>query len=259
MREDVFSVEDQSTIVTGASRGIGRAIAERFAAGGANVVVSSRDIDHVGPVAEHINEEDGYSGDALARECDVRDRDSVREMVDATAEEFGSVDVLINNAGASFMAPFEEISANGWDTIVDINLNGTYHCSQEAGEHMRENGGGVIINVSSVAGQDGSPLMSHYGAAKAGIINLTTSLAAEWAEHDVRVNCIAPGFVATPGVAEQMGVEADEVNVDEVDRQVGKSDEIAAIAQFLASPASSYMVGETVTAKGVPGGLESPV
>ncbi len=258
MIDDAFSVDGRTTIVTGASRGIGRAIAERFAADGADVTICSREQDNVDPVARHINDGDAYAGRAVALECDVRDRASVEAMVKTTVDEFGGVDVLVNNAGASFMAPFEDISPNGWETIVDINLTGTYHCSQVAGEHMREHGGGTIINMSSVAGQRGSPLMSHYGAAKAGIINLTRSLAEEWAEHDVRVNCIAPGFVATPGVAEQMGVEAEDVDRSEVDRQVGVSDEIATITQFLASPASSYMVGETVTAQGVPGGLESP-
>jgi NAD(P)-dependent dehydrogenase (short-subunit alcohol dehydrogenase family) len=123
---------------------------------------------------------------------------------------------------------------------------------------MKESGGGSVINLSSVAGQQGSPFMSHYGAAKAGVVNLTTTLAYEWASDDVRVNCIAPGFVATPGVETQMGVSADNIERDEVERRIGLSEEIADIAQFLASPAASYVVGETITAQGVPQVMESP-
>ncbi|WP_224449723.1 SDR family NAD(P)-dependent oxidoreductase [Haloprofundus salilacus] len=255
MSTDRFSVTGQTAIVTGASSGIGKAIAETFAADGASVVVCSREQENVDPVAEGIREE---GGNALAVECDVTDREAVEALVEATVEEFGGVDALVNNAGASFMASFEDISENGWNTIVDINLTGTFHCTQVAGEHMRDNGGGSVVNLSSVAGQQGSPYMSHYGAAKAGIINLTTSLAYEWADHDVRVNCIAPGFVATPGVESQMGVSGDDIDRDEVKRRIGVSEEIADIAQFLSSPASSYVVGETITARGVPQVMESP-
>jgi 3-oxoacyl-[acyl-carrier protein] reductase len=255
MTTEQFSVEGTTALVTGASSGIGRTIAERFAGDGANVVVCSREQENVEPVAEGIEQS---GGTALAVECDVRERDSVEALVEATVEEFGSIDCLVNNAGASFMANFEGISENGWKTIVDINLHGTYHCTQAAGEVMREAGGGTVINFASVAGQEGAPYMSHYAAAKAGVINLTSTLAFEWAGEGIRVNCIAPGFVATPGVESQMGVTADDIDRDEVDRKIGTSAEIADIAQFLASPASSYITGETVTARGVPDIMESP-
>lgn len=155
------------------------------------------------------------------------------------------------------MANFDDISPNGWSTIVDINLTGTYHCTQAAGEYLKD-GGGTVINLASVAGQMGSPYMSHYGAAKAAVINLTSTLSFEWASEDVRVNCIAPGFVATPGVESQMGVSGDNIDRDEVERRIGAVEEIADVAQFLASDASSYLVGETITAQGVPRILESP-
>ena len=255
MTVDRFSVSGQTAIVTGASSGIGRAIAEQFAADGADVVVCSREQENVDPVADAIDDADG--GRALAVECDVTDRDAVEALVEATVEEFGGVDCLVNNAGASFMASFDEISENGWSTILDINLTGTYNCTQAAGEHLKD-GGGTVINLSSVAGQKGAPYMSHYGAAKAAVINLTTTLSNEWAGEDVRVNCIAPGFVATPGVEAQMGVSADNIDRDEVERRIGTTEEIADLAQFLASPASSYVVGETVTAGGVPDVMENP-
>ncbi len=245
-----FSVDGDVAIVTGSSSGIGKSIAERFAADGVDVVVCSREQDNVDPVAEEINESDG-SGRALAVECDVTDREAVEALVEATVEEFGGLDVLVNNAGASFMAGFDDVSPNGWETIMDINVTGTYHCTHAAAEHLKD-GGGSVINIASVAGQRGSPMMSPYGAAKAAVINLTTTLSYEWADDDVRVNCIAPGFVATPGVESQMGVSADEIDRAEVARRIGTAEEIADLTQFLASPASSYVVGETITAQGVP-------
>lgn len=250
---DNFAVTG-TAVVTGASSGIGRAVAERFAADGADVVVCSREQENVDPVAEAIRED---GGSALAVECDVTDRDAVDALVEATVEEFGGLDVLVNNAGASFVAGFDDISPNGWDTIMDVNLGGTYHCTHAAAEHLKD-GGGAVVNVASVAGQEGAPYMSHYAAAKAAIINLTRTLAIEWAGDDVRVNCIAPGFVATPGLEAQMGVSADDVEREAVDRRIGVSEEIADAVRFLASPAASFVVGETLTAGGVPQGEEVP-
>jgi NAD(P)-dependent dehydrogenase (short-subunit alcohol dehydrogenase family) len=247
-----FSVEGQSVVITGSSQGIGKVTAERFAEGGANVVVSSRSQEKIDEVVDGIEASDA-PGDAIAVECDVRERDAVDALVAAAVSEFGSLDTMVNNAGASFMAPFDDISENGWKTIVDINLHGTFHCSQVAGGVMREQeAGGQIVNLASVAGTEGSPLMSHYGASKAGVVNLTTTLSNEYAEHDIRVNCIAPGFVATPGVASQMGVTADEVDRSSVARRMGLPEEIADVIQFLASDASSYVIGETIEVKGVP-------
>ena len=254
MIDSRFSIDGRSAIVTGASRGIGRAIAERFATGNADVVVCSRDQSAVDAVADELADTPGR---VLPVECDVRDREAVESMVDKAVDEFGGLDLLINNAGASFMAEFEDITENGWKTVVDINLHGTFHCSQAAGTHMREHDGGVIINFASRAGLRLSPRMSHYGAAKAAIINLTASLANEWASDGIRVNCIAPGLVATPGVETQMGIVAEDIDRDDVDRRVGTSAEIADITQFLASPASSYINGETIPAKGVPRFVES--
>ncbi|MFC7177567.1 SDR family NAD(P)-dependent oxidoreductase [Halosegnis marinus] len=256
-RNERFSVDGDVVVITGSSQGIGKVTAEVLAADGANVVVSSRDQEKVDAVAEGINESD-RPGEAIAVECDVRDRDAVEALMDATVEEFGRIDTLVNNAGASFMAGFDDISENGWKTIVDINLHGTFHCAQAAGERMQEqDGGGAIVNFASVAGTKGSPYMSHYGAAKAAVVNFTTTLAYEYAAHDIRVNCIAPGFVATPGVESQMGVSADNVERDTVKRRMGLSAEMADIVQFLASDASSYLVGETIEAKGLPAIEES--
>lgn len=237
-----------TAIVTGASSGIGRAIATTFARDGLPIAVCSRSADNVEPVAERIRED---GGQALAVECDVRDREAVEALVDTTRSEFGSIDVLVNNAGASFVAGFDDISPNGWETIVETNLTGTYNCTHAAGDALKD-GGGTVINITSVAGEHASPYMSHYGAAKAAIGNLTRSLAAEWASAGVRVNAIAPGFVATPGLESQMGISAEDLDREAVDREIGTMQEIADITRFLASPASSFVNGETIVAEGVP-------
>ncbi len=251
---DTFTIDGVRTVVTGGSSGIGRAIAEDFAAAGAPVTVCSRDQDNVDPVAESIRAD---GGEAHAFECDVRDQDAVETFLEDAAAAMGGIDCLVNNAGANFMASFTDISANGWDTIVDSNLTGTRNCCQAAADHLAE-GCGSVINLASVAGEQGSPYMSHYGAAKAGIINLTTTLAYEWAGDGVRVNCISPGFVATAGLESQMGIAAEDVERAAVDRRVGLPAEIADVARFLASDAASFLTGETVSPRGVPDIMESP-
>ncbi|MFB6140109.1 MAG: SDR family NAD(P)-dependent oxidoreductase [Halosimplex sp.] len=252
---DRFSVGGQTAVVTGATKGIGRAVADRFVSEGADVAICARTEDDVDEAVAELD--DGSGGRAVGRACDVRDREAVEALVDAAAAEFGTVDCLVNNAGASFVSNFADISENGWESVVDVNLTGTYHCTQAAREHLVD-GGGTVINVASLAGQQGAPYMSHYGAAKAAIINLTRTLGYEWAGDGVRVNCVAPGYVATPGVATQMGVEPGAIDRDDIDRNVGLSEEIADVVQFLASEASSFLVGETVTARGVPDIEETP-
>ncbi|MFP9061496.1 SDR family NAD(P)-dependent oxidoreductase [Natrialbaceae archaeon A-chndr2] len=246
-----FDIDGETAIVTGASSGIGRAIAERYAENGVDVVVCARSVDDLEAVADGINESDA-PGEALAVECDITDWNAVEAMAEATVEAFGGIDILVNNAGASFRAPFEEFSQNAWRTIVNINLNGTFNCTQVVGEYMREAGSGTIINVSSVASRDGAPEMAHYAASKAGMNNLTRTLSYEWAKYGVRVNCIAPGLIATEGVESQMGISVDSIDLEEVDRQIGIPDEIATVAQFLASPAARYILGETIVVEGVP-------
>jgi 3-oxoacyl-[acyl-carrier protein] reductase len=247
-----FSVDGQTVVITGSSQGIGEAIAKRFAADGADIVVTSRSPERIEAVTDEINDSD-RPGEAIAVECDVRDRAAVEALVDATVDEFGRIDSMVNNAGASFTAAFDEISENGWKTIVDINLHGTFHCAQVAGERMQtQDGGGTIVNFASIAGTRGSRTMSHYGAAKAAVINLTRSLSAAYADHGIRVNCVAPGLVGTPGVASQMGIDPADVDREDVAKGMGLPAEIADIVQFLASDASSYIVGETITAQGVP-------
>jgi NAD(P)-dependent dehydrogenase (short-subunit alcohol dehydrogenase family) len=248
-----FSVDGKRVLITGASQGIGQSIAETFAAAGADVAICSRSMDRVGPVADDINDAD-VPGEAVAFECDVRDRDDVEAFFENAADELGGLDVVINNAGGEFVANFEDISENGWESVTDLNLGGTYRCCNVAGKYLRNGENeGVIINMASVNGQHAAPGESHYGAAKAGIIRLTETLATEWSDDGVRVNCIAPGLIQTPGVAQTLGIdESDMPDRDQTHRRIGYPEEIADLAVFLSSPAASFVAGETYTAKGIP-------
>lgn len=150
------------------------------------------------------------------------------------------------------MSDFDAISEEEWKTVINVNLHGTYHCTQAAGKHLKKASGTVInFGLSSAANQRGTPSLSHYSAAKAAVINLTTTLAYKWADDNVRVNCIAPGFVTTPAVETGFGISAAEIDRTEIKRSIALPEEIANIAVFLASPDSSHIVGETITVDGV--------
>jgi NAD(P)-dependent dehydrogenase (short-subunit alcohol dehydrogenase family) len=248
MQTTDYSVKEQTAIVTGASRGIGKAIANRFVNDGANVVICSRTKSEIEAVAETLSVD--APGTILPIECDISDQASVEALTAAAVEEYGGLDILVNNAGGGFPTSFTELSENAWKTIVDINLHGVFRCSREAASVMER--GGSIINIASQAGVLGAPNLSHYGAAKAGVINLTRTLGVELADENVRVNAVAPGLIATQGIEDQFGITAAEIDTASVNRQTGTGDEIAKAVQFLASPAASFIQGETINVRGVP-------
>jgi NAD(P)-dependent dehydrogenase (short-subunit alcohol dehydrogenase family) len=190
---------------------------------------------------------------------DVRQEDQVKALVERAVADWGRLDVMVNNAGASFLSRPEDISPNGWNAIVQINLNGVFFGCKWAGRHMMERGRGVIINISSVAGVYGSSMMSHYGASKAAVINFTRTLGMAWGRKGIRVNCIAPGPVETEGyldVLHRTNPDAKKV-YDGVASRVGlgrwgRVEEIAYPCVFLASDASSFMNGATMVIDGGP-------
>lgn len=247
-----FDLTDKVAIITGGGTGIGRAIALEFARAGANSTIASRNLGNLEKVAEEVK---SMGKRCLAIATDIRIPEQVDKMVQQTVNEFGRVDIMVNNAGASFMCPVDDLSPNGWDAIVNINLKGTFLCSKAAGKVMIQQKAGKIINITSVAGIDGSPLMAHYGAAKAGVVDFTKSLAIEWAKHNITVNAIAPGLIETEGVKAQMELDPD--GVKEILERVplgryGQPEEIAYAAIFLASEASSFITGETLVVRGGP-------
>ena len=256
MVQTPFSLEGKTAIITGGGIGIGKSLSIEFARFGADVVLCSRRMEHLEPTAAAIRQ---LGRRAIPLTVDVRDPEQVNAVVQRTVEEFGKVDILVNNHGASFRAPVEKISLNGWNAVVSINLNGVFLFCQAVGKFMIERQQGVIVNISSMAGVRGSQLMSHYGASKAAVVNFTTTLALEWAPYNIRVNCIAPGPIETAGylqVLHQTNPDADAVYRNVASRVAlgrwGRVEEIAYPAIFLASDASSFMTGTTIYVDGGP-------
>ena len=246
-----LELKDQVAIITGGGTGIGLGIAVEMAKAGANIVVASRSLEHLDKAVGQVT--------ALGRQClavatDVRKAEDVDNMVQKTVDQFGRVDIMVNNAGASFRCPVEDMSPNGWDTVININLKGVFLCCRAAGKVMIKQQKGNIINIASIAGRDGSPFMAHYGAAKAWVINFTKSLSVEWAKHNIRVNCIAPGPIVTEGyldVLKKAGVMEPPKTSQAIGRW-GQPVEIGTVAVFLASEASSFLVGQTICVDGGP-------
>jgi 2,4-dienoyl-CoA reductase [(3E)-enoyl-CoA-producing], peroxisomal len=194
-RQDLLA--GQVGLITGGGTGIGFGIAELLATLGMHVVLASRKPDHVEPAAERIRASGGRASAAI---LDVRDPDRVRAVFDDTAGRHGRLDLLVNNAAGNFYVPSESMSPNAWRSVIEIDLFGTFFCSQAALPHIRATGAGSIINISMTLHYRGWPQMAHATAAKGGIDALTRTLALEWAPYGVRVNAIAPGPIPTEGV-----------------------------------------------------------
>lgn len=252
-----FNLTDKVAIITGGRRGIGKAIALAFAEAGADIAVCDRNIED-GKLAAVEEEIKTLGRHSLAIATDVRSPEQVDNLVKQTVDKFGRVDILVNNAGGSFECPMEEMTSNSWDRLINLDLNGTFLCCKAAGMVMIQQKKGKIINISSVAGLNGSPTMAHYGAAKAGVINFTKSLALEWAQYNINVNCIAPGPIDTEGVRgahRNLTPEQFEERKRAITRAVplgryGQPEDIAYPAIFLASEASSFITGETIIVSG---------
>ncbi len=241
-----FSVAGKVTIVTGGATGIGASIAREFALRGASVLIASRKEANLIRMRDQIR---AAGGQCEMTVCDVREPAACEAMVAEAVRHFGRLDVLINNAGAGFPTSTAKLSANGWHTIVGINLDGTFFCSKAAAaQFIAQGGGGCIINVSSESALEGWSEMPHYAAAKAGVINLTLSHASEWGPKGIRVNCVIPGKIVTE---QENPLWLDPRATRHIAlRRFGQVSEIAFPCIFLASEAASFINGATLAITG---------
>jgi len=246
----MFSLEGKIAVVTGSSRGIGQAIAEAFARGGATVVVSARDLERTEQVAAGIV---SSGGRAYAIPANVTMAADVEHLVRVTVEQFGRLDILVNNAGISpYWKGAEQTAESEWDEVIATNLKGTFLCAQAVGRVMIPQKSGSIINMSSIGGQVALPNLAAYCASKGGVEQLTKVLAVEWAQHHIRVNAIAPGYVETDLTR---GIQKRPRLQEAISRQtplgrLATAEELTGAAVYLASDASSYVTGQTLLVDG---------
>jgi len=246
-----MNLENQTCVVTGSSRGIGRGIATDLGDHGANVVVNYRSSEaEAQAVVEEIRD---AGGDAMAAQADVATADDVEAMREAVTDEFGNVDVLVNNAGITIDKKFENMTREDWDTVIHVNLGGVYNCTDAFYEDLKRADHGRLINISSVVGQQGNIGQANYATTKSGLFGFTRTLALELAHTGATANCVAPGFVETDMLNEVPERVQEKILRDIPLDRFATVEDIAGIVRFVASEESSYMTGQVL---GVNGGME---
>ena len=243
--------EGQCVLVTGGGTGLGKAIAAEFARLGAAVVVASRKDEHLEAARAALAE---LGGGALAVRCDIRSADEVAAAFDAAEEAFGLPAVLVNNAAANFPSPAEDLSPNAWRTVVDITLNGTFLCAREFGRrHLAAGSPGSIVNIGASYAWTGGPGFAHSAAAKAGVKNLTESLAVEWGPYGIQVNALVPGLFPHEDMTADITGSLDRTSDKDACQpalRVGHRQELGWAATFLASPYARFISGHTLVVDG---------
>lgn len=239
--------EGQVAIVTGGGTGIGFAIAREIAKLGGRVILASRSEEHLKPAVETIRSETSRRDAAEFHVVDVRNADSVEEMAARVERDFGRIDLLVNNAAGNFIVKAEELTVNGWNSVIGIVLNGTFYCSSAIGRRMIAAKRGSILNIIANYAWTGAAGVVHSASAKAGVLAMTRTLAVEWARHKIRVNAIAPGPVDTPGASARLFPDPqvmEGIRQTIPLRRFATLEEVANAAVYLLSDYASYVTGE---------------
>jgi NAD(P)-dependent dehydrogenase (short-subunit alcohol dehydrogenase family) len=238
------SLKGKISIITGGGSGIGKAIANELAALGSNIVIASRNIERLEKAAQEIK---AIGVEVLTVQTDIRNANQVKNLIKQTLEYFGQIDILVNNAAGNFKVKSQDMSVNAWNSVINIVLNGTWYCSQEAGRHMIESGkGGSILNIGSAHIWTGNPLTVHSTSAKAGVLSLTKSLSREWAPYNIRVNMLAPGPIGGTDATKQLWATDEEQSkvLQSVPLgRLGNSKEVAELSSYLVSDYARYVTG----------------
>ncbi|MDR9457468.1 MAG: SDR family oxidoreductase [Salegentibacter sp.] len=252
LRDD--ALKGKSIVVTGGGSGLGKAMTRYFMELGAKVAITSRNLEKLQNTAKELEEETG--GKCIAVQCDVRNYDEVEAMRDAVIDQFGSVDVLLNNAAGNFISPTERLSANAFDTIIDIVLKGSKNCTLAFGKHWidKKEKDKTVLNIVTTYAWTGSAYVVPSATAKAGVLAMTRSLAVEWAKYGIRSNAIAPGPFPTKGAWDRLlpGDLKDKFDLSKKVplKRVGEHQELANLAAYLVSDFSAYVNGEVITIDG---------
>ena len=241
-------LEGKTCLVTGASRGIGRAIAEELGSHGASVVVNYRSSRAAAEATAEAIEESG--GAAMTAEADVSEYEQVETMREAVHNRFGSVDVVVNNAGITADRTFEKMTREDWDRVIDVNLGGTFNCTHCFFDDIRSADEGRLINISSVVGQQGNYGQANYATTKSGLFGFTRTLALELAAEGSTANCVAPGFVDTGMLETVPGRVQDKIRRRIPLGRFARPEDVAGIVRFVASEDSSYMTGQVLAVNG---------
>lgn len=245
-------MKEKTVIVTGGSSGMGKGMAIRFCREGANVVITGRDSEKLDKAKQEM---ESLAGNVLAFPMDVRKPEQVQSLVEQATKTFGGIDYLVNNAAGNFVVPSEELSHNGWHSVIDIVLNGTWYCTQAvAKEWIANKQKGSVVNIVATYAWTGAAGVVHSAAAKAGVLAMSRSLAVEWGgKYGIRVNCIAPGPIEQTGGVEKLILDErmhKRVLASIPARRFGKLEEIAGAAAFLFSPEAEFINGECLTVDG---------